>query len=159
MSMRSRRRSAKAAGAIPLLVTGTSQQTLDWVGQHADGWLTYPEATHHAAGPQRLAGKIQAWRRLISDGGFRPHVTNEWLDLVEDPNHPRTPLNGGYTLRTGRHGLIDLLGEWQRTGVNHAALGIQFSQRPAAEVLQELAEYVLPLFPSHDGPVPAQVRW
>jgi hypothetical protein len=55
--------------------------------------------------------------------------------------------------------LIDLLGEWQRAGVNHAALGIQFSQRPAAEVLQELAEYVLPLFPSHDGPLPARVRW
>ncbi len=147
------------AGAIPLLVTGTSRQTLDWVGQHADGWLTYPGATHHAAGPRRLADKIQAWRRLIPDGGFRPHVTNEWLDLVEHPNHPRTPLNGGYTLRTGRNGLIDLLGEWQRAGVNHAALGIQFSQRPAAEVLQELAEYVLPLFPSHDGPLPARGRW
>lgn len=147
------------AGAIPLLVTGTSRQTLDWVGQHADGWLTYPEATHDAAGPKRLAAKIQAWRRLIPDGGFRPHVTNEWLDLVDDPNHPRTPLNGGYTLRTGRNGLIDLLGQWQQAGVNHAALGIQFSQRPAAEVLQELAEYVLPLFPSHAGPLPAEMRW
>lgn len=147
------------AGAIPLLVTGTSRQTLDWVGQHADGWLTYPEATHDAAGPRRLADKIQAWRRLIPDGGFRPHVTNEWLDLVDDPNHPRTPINGGYMLKTGRNGLIDLLWQWQQAGVNHAALGIQFSQRPAAEVLQELAEYVLPLFPSHAGPLPAQVRW
>jgi luciferase-type oxidoreductase len=147
------------AAAIPLLVTGTSRQTLEWVGQHADGWLTYPEATHHAGGPQRLADKIRAWRRLIPDGGFRPHVTNEWLDLVDDPNHPRTPSKGGYTLKTGRNGLIDLLGEWQRAGVNHAALGIQFSQRPAAEVLQELAEYVLPLFPSHDGPSPASTRW
>lgn len=147
------------AAAIPLLVTGTSRQTLDWVGQHADGWLTYPDAIHHAGGPQRLADKILAWRRLIPDGGFRPHVTNEWLDLVDDPNHPRTPSKGGYTLKTGRNGLIDLLGEWQRAGVNHAALGIQFSKRPAAEVLQELAEYVLPLFPSHDGPSPASTRW
>lgn len=147
------------AAAIPLLVTGTSRQTLDWVGQHADGWLTYPDATHHAGGPQRLADKILAWRRLIPDGGFRPHVTNEWLDLVDDPNHPRTPSKGGYTLKTGRNGLIELLGEWQRAGVNHAALGIQFSKRPAAEVLQELAEYVLPLFPSHDGPSPASTRW
>jgi alkanesulfonate monooxygenase SsuD/methylene tetrahydromethanopterin reductase-like flavin-dependent oxidoreductase (luciferase family) len=78
--MRSRRRSAKAAGAIPLLVTGTSQQTLDWVGQHADGWLTYPEATHHAAGPQRLAGKIQAWRRMIPTGASaRMSPTNGWI--------------------------------------------------------------------------------
>ncbi len=84
--------------------------------------------------------------------------TNGWIwSRTRTIHAPRS--NGGYTLRTGRHGLIDLLGEWQRAGVNHAALGIQFSQRPAAEVLQELAEYVLPLFPSHDGPVPAQVRW
>jgi len=56
-------------------------------------------------------------------------------------------------------GLIELLGEWQRAGVNHAALGIEFSPRPAAEVLQELAEHVLPLFPSHEGPSTARVRW
>lgn len=76
----------------------------------------------------------------IADGGFRPHMTNEWLDLVDDPAYPRTPLHGGYVLRTGRNGLIELLGEWRAAGVNHAALGIQFAARPAAEVIQELAE-------------------
>ena len=147
------------AGAVPMLITGTSRQSLQWVAEHADGWLTYPDATHHSAGPKRLAAKIRAWRGLIEDGGFRPHVTNEWIDLVEDPNHPRTPMDGGYTLRTGRNGLIELLGEWQRAGVNHAALGIQFSKRPAQDVLQELAEYVLPLFPAHDAPERPAIRW
>ena len=140
-----------ATGAIPLIVTGSSGQSLAWVGQHADGWLTYPEATHNRQGPQRLAEKIRAWRELIPDGGFRPHMTNEWLDLVDDPDHPRTPLRGGYVLRTGRKGLITLLEEWRQAGVNHAALGIQFSERPAAEVIQELAEEVLPYFPSHEA--------
>lgn len=147
------------AGKVPMLVTGSSRQTLQWVAEHADGWLTYPDATHDAAGPKRLAAKIHAWRALIPDGGFRPHVTNEWLDLVEDPSHPRTPVDGGYTLRTGRNGLIDLLGEWRLAGVNHAALGIQFSKRPVAEVLQELSEYALPLFPSHDAPTPITPGW
>jgi hypothetical protein len=55
--------------------------------------------------------------------------------------------------------LIELLGEWRAAGVNHAALGIQFSQRPAAEVVQELAEEVLPLFPSHQGPAGFKVAW
>lgn len=146
-------------GAIPLLVTGSSGQSLAWIGEHADGWLTYPEATHTAQGPQRLAEKIRAWRALIPDGGFRPHVTNEWIDLVADPKHPRTPLRGGYALQTGRNGLIDLLGQWQGAGVNHAALGIQFSTRPAAEVIQELAEDVLPHFPSHAGPAAADTSW
>ncbi|MEI7308542.1 LLM class oxidoreductase [Pectobacterium carotovorum] len=137
-------------GAIPLIVTSSSGQSLTWIADHADGWLTYPEATHNNQGPQRLAEKIRAWRDLIPDGGFRPHMTNEWLDLVDDPDHPRIPLRGGYVLRTGRKGLIALLEEWQQAGVNHAALGIQFSERPAAEVIQELAEDVLPHFPSHE---------
>lgn len=32
--------------------------------------------------PTRLATKLQAWRSLIPDGGFRAHITNEWLNLV-----------------------------------------------------------------------------
>lgn len=148
-----------ATGAIPLIVTGASGQSLDWIAEHADGWLTYPDATHTPQGPQRLAEKIRAWRDLIPDGGFRPHMTNEWLDLVDDPDHPRTPLRGGFVLRTGRKGLIALLEAWQAAGVNHAALGIQFSRRPAAEVIQELAEDVLPHFPTHQGMPTLAVAW
>ncbi|WP_231732430.1 MULTISPECIES: hypothetical protein [Stenotrophomonas] len=47
----------------------------------------------------------------------------------------------------------------QQAGVNHAALGIQFSARPADEILQELTEYVLPLFPSHAAPTSTTPRW
>ncbi len=146
-------------GSIPLIVTGSSRQSLEWVGRHADGWLTYPGPTYTSAGPQRLAEKIRAWRALIPDGGFRPHMTNEWIELVDDPDYPRTPMNGGFILKTGRKGLIDLLQEWKAAGVNHAALGIQFSSRPAVEIIQELAEEVLPLFPSHEGPEPANADW
>lgn len=147
------------AGAIPLIVTGSSGQSLPWIGTHADGWLTYPDATHTSHGPQRLGDKIRAWRAQIPDGGFRPHMTNEWIDLVDDPNYPRTPQRGGYVLQTGRKGLMALLGEWSVAGVNHAALGIQFSRRPAAEVVQELAEEVLPHFPSHAGPKAFAASW
>lgn len=148
-----------AAGRIPLIVTGSSRQAPSWVAEHADGWLTYPQPTHTPEGPRRLAQNIRAWRELVPGGGFRPHMTNEWLDLVDDPNFPRTPQRGGYTLKTGRKGLIDLLGEWREAGVNHAALGIQFAARPAAEIIQELAEEVLPLFPSHEGPAPLSQKW
>ena len=148
-----------ASGAIPLIVTSSSGQSLEWIGRHADGWLTYPEATHAPEGPRRLADKIRAWRACIPDGGFRPHMCNEWLDLVDDPDYPRTPVRSGYVLRTGRKGLIDLLGEWREAGVNHAALGIQHGQRPADEVLQELAEEVLPHFPSHAGMPARGPQW
>lgn len=146
-------------GTIPLIVTSSSGQSAQWIAEQADGWLTYPEATHTRLGPQRLAQKIRNWREAIPDGGFRPHMTNEWLDLMDDPDHPRTPLRGGYVLRTGRKGLIELLYEWKQAGVNHAALGIQFSQRPVAQVLQELAQEVLPHFPSLPGPPAIEVSW
>lgn len=147
------------SGSIPLIVTGSSGQSLSWIAENADGWLTYPDATHNSRGPQHLAEKIRAWRDLIPGGGFRPYMTNEWLDLVDDPDYPRTALRGGYVLRTGRNGLMTLLEQWQAAGVNHAALGIQFSQRPAAEVIQELAEEVLPHFPSHVGLPTFATNW
>ncbi|MEJ5865957.1 LLM class oxidoreductase [Pseudomonas farsensis] len=147
------------AGRVPLLVTGSSRQSLQWLGEQADGWITYPDATHNSLGPRRLAEKIQAWRANIPAEGFRPHVTNEWIDLDENPNFPRTPLQGGYVLRTGRNGLIDLLNEWRSAGVNHAALGIQMAQRAPMEIIQELADEVLPLFPSLAGPEPHTQAW
>lgn len=148
-----------SVGRIPLIVTGSSRQTPAWVAEHADGWLTYPQPTHIPEGPRRLAQNIRAWRDQIPDGGFRPHMTNEWLDLSDDPDFPRTPMRGGFVLKTGRKGLIDLLGEWREAGVNHAALGMQFAGRPAAEIIQELAEEVLPHFPSLEGPSPLVANW
>lgn len=146
-------------GRVPLIVTGHSQQSMQWLGAQADGWLTYPDSTQDRSGPQRLAQKIQTWRSSIPGGGFRPHMTNEWIDLAEDPDFPRTPLRGGYVLKTGRNGLIDLLSEWREAGVNHAALGIQMAQRPTADIIQELAQDVLPLFPSRTGPAPFPQHW
>ncbi|MNM49379.1 Alkanal monooxygenase alpha chain [compost metagenome] len=148
-----------AAGKIPLLVTGSSRQSMQWLGEHADGWLTYPQSTQTIIGPRQLADKIRTWRNHIPDQGFRPHVTNEWIDLDENPNCPRTALHGGYVLKTGRKGLIELLGEWRAAGVNHAALGIHLARRPAQDIIQELGEEVLPLFPAHDGPRPLAQHW
>ena len=147
------------AGRIPLIVTGSSRQAPAWLAEQADGWLTYPQQTHTPEGPRRLGQSIREWRDRIPDGGFRPHMTNEWLDLVDDPNYPRTPRQGGFVLKTGRKGLIDLLCEWREAGVNHAALGIQYSTRPATEVIQELAEEVLPHFPSLEGAAPLAAKW
>lgn len=41
-----------AAGPIPLLVTGASGQSPDWIAAHADGWLTYPGSSVVPCGPQ-----------------------------------------------------------------------------------------------------------
>ena len=146
-------------GAIPLLVTGSSRQSLDWIAADADGWLTYPGVTATTEGRFQLGAKIKQWRALIPGSTFKPHATNEWIDLVENPNHPPTPLRGGFILQVGRRGLIDLLQQWQAVGVNHAALGVQHGRRPANEVLAELAEEVLPHFPAHAATAPVEQGW
>lgn len=142
------------AGRVPLVVTGSSQQDPDWIAREADGWLVYPGATANAAGPRALAEKIAGFRDRIPGGVFKPVATNEWIDLVEDPNATPTPLRGGFVLRTGTRGLIDLLGRWREGGVNHAALGVQHGRRPAEEVVQQLIEEVAPHFPALAGPEP-----
>ncbi|SUJ01138.1 Alkanal monooxygenase alpha chain [Sphingobacterium spiritivorum] len=136
------------AKQIPTLITGASQQPLEWIAKNGDGWMTYPGSTTTKNDTLKLADKITAWRNLIPNKHFKPHMTNEWIELSEDPYFPRTPLNGGFVLKTGRLGLIELLNEWQHAGVNHAALGIQFSKRPLHDVVEELAEEVLPYFPT-----------
>lgn len=148
-----------AAGAIPLIVTGSARQTADWLARQADGWLTYPESTVDASGPRRLAGKIRAWRMSIADGGFRPHMTNEWLDLVDDPAYPRTPLHGGYVLRTGRHGLIE--------PARRVARGGRQPCRPGYPVLRQAGGGSHPgtgrggaaAVSSHQGVEPASMDW
>ncbi|MFF5715512.1 LLM class oxidoreductase [Streptomyces sp. 71268] len=147
------------AGRIPLLVTGSSQQKPQWIAENADGWLVYPGATATPAGPKALGQKAAAWRELIPGGQFKPVATNEWIDLVEDRKYKPTPLRGGFVLRTGSDGLIELLQRWQDAGVNHAALGVQHGRRPAAEAVAQLAEEVVPHFPALAGPAPHQPTW
>ncbi|MER5493425.1 LLM class oxidoreductase [Streptomyces sp. NPDC002490] len=146
-------------GRIPLLVTGSSQQSPEWIARYADGWLVYPGATATPDGPRALGRKIEAWRSAVPGREFRPAVTNEWIDLDEDPRHPPTPLRGGFVLRTGSEGLLDLLGRWRDAGVNHGALGVQHGRRPAAEVVAQLAEEVVPHFPALAAAEPLASAW
>ncbi|WP_250125780.1 LLM class oxidoreductase [Chroococcidiopsis sp. CCMEE 29] len=148
-----------ATGDIPLLITGSSRQSMEWVAANGDGWLSYPGNTSSPSGAAQLGMRIEEWRKFIPNQMFKPHATNEWIDLSDDPDEPPTPLRGGFILRVGRRGLIDLLRRWQSVGVNHAALGIQHGHRPAAEVIAELAEEVLPHFPALISPIPANAQW
>ncbi len=130
----------KPVGAhIPLLVTGHSRQSPEWIAEHADGWLYYPRH------PQMQAQIIQDWRRLteqFAPGVFKPYAQSLYVDLVDDPNGTATPIHLGY--RLGRNRLIDLLQHLQAIGVNHVGLNFKYGSRPAADVLEEIGQYVLP---------------
>ncbi|CAH0315023.1 LLM class oxidoreductase [Peribacillus simplex] len=123
---------------IPLLVTGHSSQSVEWIVEHGDGWIYYPRNVN-----QQL-DRIQTWRSSTNE--FKPFVQSLYVDLTEDPNQPPTPIHLGF--RIGRNTLIEYIEHLKLTGVNHIIIVLKNSKRPASEVIQELGEEVVPFFPS-----------
>ncbi|WP_136443884.1 LLM class oxidoreductase [Pacificoceanicola onchidii] len=128
-------------GRIPMLVTGRSRQTLEWVAEKADGWLMYPQPI--PAQTQVLA----AWHAALAKTGqpWKPFAQSLYIDLVADPGAPPAPIHLGF--RLGRNALLAHLEASRDIGVNHVTLNLRFSTRDVSVVMDELAEYVLPRFP------------
>ncbi|WP_281078807.1 hypothetical protein [Variovorax paradoxus] len=122
-----------------MLVTGNSRQSVAWIAQHADGWLHYPQNVD----PQ--ARTIRQWRSLHQ--GFKPFAQSLYIDLAEDPDAPPTPIFLGF--KSGHRFLVEYLGALRDIGVNHVGFNLKYGSRPAAEVVQELGEFVVPHFPAH----------
>lgn len=130
------------SGTLPLLVTGSSRQSMEWIAAHSDGWVTYPR-------PLAMQSNVIAmWKRLVKDhapGQFKPFAQSLYIDLAEDPHTAPKPIHLG--LRLGRKALLDLLKNLEANGANHVIFNLKYSGRPANEVLEELGAEVLPWFP------------
>lgn len=123
-------------GTIPVMVTGHSRQSLEWIANHADGWLYYPQDV------VQQAVTIKKWRSLTQ--GFKPFSQSLYVDLSPDPEEAATPIHLGF--RSGHRFLIHYLQTLREIGVNHVGLNLKYGRRPAHEVVQELGEYVIPYF-------------
>lgn len=128
---------------LPILAIGSAQQSLQWIARNLDGWVTYfrPIETQKP--------RIETWHNVVetqSGGAFRPFAQSMFIDLTEDPDAAPSPIFLGY--RLGRNRLMEELDALAGLGVNHVAFNLRHSTRPAPDVLQELAEFVLPRFPS-----------
>ncbi|WGF90282.1 LLM class oxidoreductase [Marinivivus vitaminiproducens] len=131
-------------GHLPLLAVGSAQQSLQWIARTMDGWVSY----FRPIADQRP--RIELWQRAVETqaaGVFRPVAQAMSLDLTEDPNADPEPLFLGY--RLGRNRLIEDLHAFADEGVHHVMFNLRHSQRPVTEVMAELAEEILPVFPSH----------
>lgn len=125
---------------LPILVTGQSQQSLEWIAHRSDGWLTYPRDM----GQQAQVAK--RWREALDHAGaeFKPIAQSLYVDLAADPDAPPSSIHLGY--RVGRRRLADLLDALRSHGINHVALNLKFSKRPVADVLDEIGTEVIPHF-------------
>ncbi|ELK48881.1 TIGR03571 family LLM class oxidoreductase [Bacillus sp. SB49] len=126
---------------IPFYMTGYCQQSLDWIAEHSDGWMFYPQR------PDKQRETIHQYRekvRLYHGDVFRPFFMPLPLILEKDPDHPVEKIPAGY--RTGRKGLVGLIEEYRSIGVNHLMFNLARSERSVEAVLAELGSEVLPLF-------------
>lgn len=134
------------AARLPTLVIGMAGQSMEWIANHADGVLWY------LTDPARIPEIVNQWRAACNGMPFKPYGYGTFFDLDSDPNLPLQP---GRVLRAGRNTLIDLWRRQQDQGVCHVALNFKPQRRPAAEVIDELGEYVLPHFPIGKPVTPA----
>lgn len=123
---------------IPILGTGYSGQTIEWLAQNTDGWMFYAQEAN------RQQELIKQWRNATDE--FKPFSQPLVLNLLEKQNAAPYPIPIKVGFTSGHKFVIDYLEALQNIGVNHVILSLQNDNRPYAEMIQELGEYVVPHF-------------
>ena len=121
-------------GRIPMLITGGSQQSPEWVAANGDGWMTYPR---NVDAQTRL---IQDYRSRIDEQSeySKPVMQSLYIDLVEDANAAPQPIHLGF--RSGVNYLRMYLQGLRSAGVNHVALNLRFNQADIEDTIKRLGD-------------------
>ncbi|SHI59742.1 LLM class oxidoreductase [Aquimarina spongiae] len=124
----------------PFLVTGHSGQSIDWIAEHADGWLYYPR---DFATLQRV---MHQWNDALDKAqqDWKPFMQSLYVDLLENEKTTPSPIHLGF--KAGVEYTISHLKLLESYGVNHVILNLKYGSRPADQVIEELGESVLPHF-------------
>lgn len=122
---------------LPLLITGGSQQSVDWVAKNGDGWMTYPR---NAAAQGRVIDDYRA--RLVAAGEpDKPVMQSLYVDVLPDVSAPPRPIHLGF--QAGTEFLRSYLRDIEALGINHVALNLRFNQASIPTTLEHLADTIL----------------
>ncbi|MEM9105163.1 MAG: LLM class oxidoreductase [Pseudomonadota bacterium] len=126
-----------AAGKLPILITGGSQQSPDWIAANGDGWMTYPRNM------QAQEQVIRDYRRnvLAHEAYDKPVMQPLYVDLADAPDTKPQPIHLGF--RTGVNHLRTYLKTLEAIGVNHVALNLRFNQANTETTLKRLSDELL----------------
>lgn len=122
---------------IPLLMTGFSQQSLQWNAENGDGWMYYPRQL------TQQEYMIKQWRELIAEkqDHNKPFMQPLYIDLQSDDDFKPESIHLGF--KTGSKYLIQYLSHLKEIGVNHIAINLRFNTNPVENTLELLAKKVL----------------
>ena len=125
---------------IPMLVTGNSRQTVEWIAEHADGWMYYPRNFF------MQEYNISQWRMYTAKTEFpmKPFMQPLHIDLMKDDDFQPQYIHLGF--RLGVNALIEYLQKSKSIGVNHVGINLRFNTSNIEDTLERLAKEVLPLF-------------
>ncbi|MGI9227205.1 MAG: LLM class oxidoreductase [Gammaproteobacteria bacterium] len=130
----------KPTARLPMLITGGSQQSPEWIAQNGDGWMLYPRE------PKIQERIIKGWNERVEKSERLPQPIMQplYFDLSESSNAQPQPLHLGF--RSGTEYLIKYLKELETIGVNHVALNLRFNQSDTESTLERLADELIPEF-------------
>ncbi|MEL6975492.1 MAG: TIGR03571 family LLM class oxidoreductase, partial [Bacteroidota bacterium] len=130
----------KCATKTPMLVTGHSGQSLNWIAEHSDGWLYYPRDF------RTLRVVMHQWREALSEtrSEWKPFMQSLYVDVTADSATKPSPIHLGF--KSGVEYLKTHLELLESHGVNHVILNLKYGSRPADEVIEEIGENIVPYF-------------
>ncbi|WP_299898953.1 LLM class oxidoreductase [uncultured Aquimarina sp.] len=130
----------KSEYTTPMLVTGHSGQSLDWIAKNADGWLYYPRDFAF------LQRTMSDWLNALekNEQPWKPYMQSLYIDLLEDPEATPKGIHLGF--QSGISYAIEHLKTLESSGVNHVIINLKYGSRPASDVIEELGEIVVPHF-------------
>ena len=128
----------KPASSIPMLVTGHSGQSLEWIAAHSDGWIYYPRNI------QFLQHNMQEWTTSLAKTSqlWKPFAQSLYIDLLSNSDAKPTPIHLGF--QTGAKYLLEFLKTLESHGVNHVIINMKYGSRSANAMLDDMATHVLP---------------
>ncbi len=124
----------------PMLVTGHSGQSLEWIAEHSDGWLYYPR--NFAFLQQTLANWNNALE--LTQQTWKPYMQSLYIDLLEGKNTSPQGIHLGF--KSGTVYALEHLKMLEKQGVNHVIINLKYGSRPAETVIEELGAEILPHF-------------
>lgn len=120
---------------LPMVAIGRCRQDLDWLANNADAWIWHGVAEDETA---QIVAKLQD---LNQDGYWHPFGYQNFVELLEDPDAPCQLYNKIY-LRGGAKSLAQFWKQQRKQGLAHVIISLKPSNRPAADCIRDLHDYV-----------------